>query len=308
MKKSFKEILGQSDPDMIGYAVDSMKDDKVSEDELARILNRVTGSVVGNDKSNDLTQNSSNRKRSALKKWIPVLSAAACLVIVVGVVLGIGILNRKPSATIIPLVREQAYSSAPMYYGDERSAGSHESQMEVNPSGLSVTAKLIETLPDTYTFFTDWNQKEYRLLRMSTVSLLKGVEMTDEFYYMIPVDFMTDFSRFDRFVIMDMAQFAYEYSVLFNKTQSKAEQLTLVLFGYGVYGYDSMGEKFMAFNNDGTFDETLWKSNSLWASQTEHAQAPEDIITAENRARQDINGTTDRYVHLLKDITGKAAD
>ena len=307
MKKSFKEILGQSDPDMIGYAVDSMKDDKVSEDELARILNRVTGSVVGNDKSNDLTQNSSNQKRSALKKWIHVLSAAACLVIVVGVVLGIGILNRKPPATVIPLVREQTSSSAPMYYGDERSAGGHESQAEVNSAGLSVTAKLIETLPDTYTFFTDWKQKEYRLLRMSTVSLLKGAEMTEEFYYMIPVDYMTDFSRFDRFVIIDMAQFAYEFSVLYNKTQSKAEQLSLVLFGYRVYGYDLMGSNFMAFNNEGIFDESLWNSNDLWISATEHSKAPADILTAENKARQDSNGA-DLYVHLLKDITGKAAE
>ena len=307
MKKSFKEILGQSYPDMIGYAVDRMKDDKVSVDTLARIRKRITGSTVYNGKSSDPAKKKSNQKRSSLKRWIPVLSAAACLVIAAGVVLGIGILNRKQPATVIPLVREKISSSAPMYYGDERSAGSHESQMEVNPFGLSVTAKLIETLPDTYTFFTDWNQKEYRLLRMSTVSLLKGVEMTDEFYYMIPVDFMTDFSRFNQFVIMDMAQFAYEYSVLFNKTQGKAEQLTLVLFGYGVYGYDSMGEKFMAFNNDGTFDETLWKSNSLWTSQTEHAQVPEDIITAENRARQDINGA-DLYVHLLKDIAGKASE
>ena len=307
MKKSFKEILEKSDPDMIGYAVDSIKDDRISEDTLARIRNRVTGSAVGNDKSSDPAKNTSNQKRSNPKKWIPILSAAACLVIVVGVVLGVGIFNRKSPATVIPLVREQTSSSAPMYYGDERSAGGHESQAEVNSAGLSVTAKLIESLPDTYTFFTDWKQKEYRLLRMSTVSLLKGAEMTEEFYYMIPVDYMTDFSRFDRFVIIDMAQFAYEFSVLYNKTQSKAEQLSLVLFGYRVYGYDLMGSNFMAFNNDGTFDESLWKSNSLWTSQTEHAQVPEDIITAENRARQDSNGAN-HYVHLLKDITGKAAE
>ena len=307
MKKSFKEILEKSDPDMIGYAIDSMKDDTVPEDAIVRIRERVAGSAVFNDKSNGLTKNTSNRKRSTLKRWIPIISAAACLVIVVGVVLGVGILNRKSHAPVIPLVREQTSSSAPIYYGDERSAGGHESQVEANPSGLSVTAKLVETLPDTYTFFSDWKQKEYRLLRMSTVSLLKGAEMTEEFYYMIPVDYMTDFSRFDRFVIMDMAQFAYEFSVLYNKTQGKAEQLNLVLFGYRVYGYDSMGGNFMAFNNDGTFDENLWRSNSLWISQTEHAQAPDNILTAENKARQDSNGA-DLYVHLLKDITGKAAD
>ena len=307
MKKSFKEILEKSDPDMIGYAIDSMKDDTVPEDAIVRIRKRVAGSAVCNDKSNDLTKNTSNRKRSSLKKWIPLLSAAACLVIVVGVVLGVGILNRKSPAPVIPLVREQTSSSAPIYYGDERSAGGHESQIDANPSGLSVTAKLVETLPDTYTFFSDWKQKEFRLLRMSTISLLKGIEMTDEFYYMIPVDYMTNFSRFDRFVIIDMAQFAYEFSVLYNKTQGKAEQLNLVLFGYREYGYDSMGRNFMAFNNDGTFDENLWRSNSLWISQTEHAQAPDNILTAENKARQDSKGAH-HYVHLLKDITGKAAE
>ena len=307
MKKSFKEILEKSDPDMIGYAIDSMKDDTVPEDAIVRIRERVAGSAVCNDKSNGLTKNTSNRKRSTLKRWIPIFSAAACLVIVVGVVLGVGILNRKSPAPVIPLVREQTSSSAPIYYGDERSAGGHESQIEANPSGLSVTAKLVETLPDTYTFFSDWKQKEYRLLRMSTVSLLKGAEMTDEFYYMIPVDYMTDFSRFDRFVIMDMAQFAYEFSVLYNKTQSKAEQLSLVLFGYRVYGYDLMGSNFMAFNNEGIFDESLWNSNDLWISATEHSKAPADILTAENKARQDSNGAN-HYVHLLKDITGKAAE
>ena len=307
MKKSFKEILEKSDPDMIGYAIDSMKDDTVPEDAIVRIRERVAGSAVGNDESSDPAKNTSNQKRSNPKKWIPILSAAACLVIVVGVVLGVGILNRKSPATVIPLVREQTSSSAPMYYGDERSAGGHESQAEVNSAGLSVTAKLIESLPDTYTFFPDWKQEEYRLLRMSTVSLLKGAEMTEEFYYMIPVDYMTDFSRFDRFVIIDMAQFAYEFSVLYNKTQSKAEQLSLVLFGYRVYGYDLMGSNFMAFNNEGIFDESLWNSNDLWISATEHSKAPADILTAENKARQDSNGA-DLYVHLLKDITGKAAE
>ena len=82
MKKSFKEILGKSDPDMIGYAVDSMKDDTVSEDTIARIQNRVTGMAAG-------------KKRSiAIRKWIPVVSAAACFIVVFGVLFFTGALKR----------------------------------------------------------------------------------------------------------------------------------------------------------------------------------------------------------------------
>ena len=82
MKKSFKEILGQSDPDMIGYAVDRMKDDTVSEDTIARIQNRVTGTATGKKKS------------ITIRKWIPVASAAACFIVVFGVLFFTGALKR----------------------------------------------------------------------------------------------------------------------------------------------------------------------------------------------------------------------
>ena len=63
--------------------------------------------------------------------------------------------------------------------GEESSVEATGAAPELNPNAISVTAKLAETLPDTYTFFDDWRQKEYRLLRMETVRLLKGRSMTD---------------------------------------------------------------------------------------------------------------------------------
>ena len=63
---------------------------------------KVSGDTVSRIQISVLKQNAPKQNRSSLKKWIPLLSAAACLVIVVGVVLGVGILNRRSPAPSIP--------------------------------------------------------------------------------------------------------------------------------------------------------------------------------------------------------------
>ena len=164
MKRSFKEILGQSDPDMIGYAVDSMKDYGVSEDTLARIRNRVTGSVVGNDKLNDPAKNTSNQKRSTLKKWIPVFSAAACLVIVVGVVLGIGILGQ--ASTVVLEVRNEQLN------GDELN---HTNDVEGEP----VVSVEDQKKGDKKT--VRFGNKQYDLEYKDTIAYVIGEVRVDEY-------------------------------------------------------------------------------------------------------------------------------
>lgn len=258
------------------------------------------------DRANEKEKTPEKRSRRVLIVSVAaVLAIAATATAVLNLLDNDGETPDAPTYTI-PLVREQIRSASPTYYGDENSAGgSGFAEAELIGSGISVTAELIEVLPDIYTFFDDWKQIEYRLLRMSAVSLLKGAEMTDEFYYLIPAAFMTDLSRYDRFVILDMAQFGYDHSVLFNKTNGKAEALSLALFGYGVYGRDGMGEKFMAFDKDGKFDGSLWKSNYSWAAQTGNAEPPADISEAENNAKRDNYGK-ELYVHLLRGIKGEA--
>lgn len=244
------------------------------------------------------------------KIWLHLGAVAACFALLVSAIIVVPML-RQNKPIPIPIVNIQTPSSAPRYYGNEFTTGmSVDGNMEVHPKGLSVTAQLVETLPDTYTFFDDWHQYEYRLLRMKTIKLLSGKEMTEEFYYMVPVDFMTDFSIFDTFVIKDMAQFGYEYSVMYNKTQGKAEQLHIVLFGYRNYGYYLMGTNFMAFDSDGNFDERLWNANEAWRAATENAQAVDTITQTENNISQEPNDDWGKnlYVHLLKDISSEAAN
>ena len=183
-----------------------------------------------------------------------------------GVIPGSGITddNNRPN---IPIVNVQLPSLAPQYYGSE-ATGYGGASAEINTEGVSVIARLITVLPDTYTFYDDWTQTEFHLLKMETVKLLKGENMTDTFYYIVPESFMTDYTIFDKFVIVDMGQYGYENSVLYNKTQSCAERLDIVLLGYLNTYFYCMGENFMAFDSNGNFDGRLWGANEYWASST----------------------------------------
>jgi hypothetical protein len=281
------------------------------------------------------TKDRLKKAKGQKRVWLRLGAVAACLLLVVSAVIILpmlreddrGVMTPQDSteeatsqdATIPvpdseadpykPIANLQIPSDMPVYYGSESSVGEYGAAGEINPSALSVTARLIETLPDTYTFFDDWRQYEFRLLRMETVKLLRGEKMTEEFYYLIPVEFMTDFSVFDCFVMEDMAQFSYEYAVMYNKTTGTAEQLTLVIFGYRVYGYRLMGEYFMAFDSDGNFDRGLWNANEAWAEQTQRVEQVATLEEAEQRILNDKSHYSDhRYAHSLENITGEAAD
>jgi hypothetical protein len=237
--------------------------------------------------------------------WTRIGAVAACFAVLIG---GVKLFFRQQHLTpAIPIVNVQSTSGAPLYYGSKASVGGSGSAGEVSTIGLTVKAQLIEALPDTYTFFDDWKQQEYRLLRMKTQKLLQGGEMTEEFYYLVPVEFMTDFSRFDCFVIRDMAQITYEYGIMYNKTQGTAEQLNLVIFGYHVYKYDELGEQMMAYNDIGVFDQRLWNANDLWKLVTEDAHGIATLSAAELLLQNDERHR-DRYVHLLKDVSKESAD
>ncbi len=267
---------------------------------------------IDNDLVEEYVKEKEHLKRKREKKkripWIKWASVAACfcLMIVITVVAVYQIQNKAdPNA---PIVNLQSPTNAPQFYGDENSIGiSSGGSAELSAVGLSITAELVEMLPDTYKFFNDWMQNEFRLLRMETVKLLKGTEMTEEFYYMIPVDFMTDYSIYDRFVIINMAQFGYEWHTIYNETQGQAERLNLPIFGYRVYGYDRLGENFIAYNSNGKRDERLWQSCDAWAEVASKHQLDKYVpMTIREAEQKEKAQSEDIYVHLLKDITGEA--
>ena len=163
-----------------------------------------------------------------------------------------------------PVDRLQMPTSSPLYYGSESAEGTSGISYSVPTDGISVTARVVEILEDTYTFFCDWEQREFRLLRMETVKLLGGTKMAKEFYYIVPAEFMMDFTIYHRCILVDMSQYGLGYSVIYNKTQNCAEQLDMPLFGYqGVRAPSILGLKMIPFDMQGYLDLDMWNSSRL---------------------------------------------
>lgn len=278
------------------------------------------------------------RKKKAVKAvWLRLGAVAACLALIVGSFLVVPMLlddgnlvvptpsttGTRPDSTNvpettedrirpnIPLVTIQNPSSAPQYYGMEFSDDSGPSA-EINTEGISVTSKLLEVLPDTYTFYDDWDQTKFRLLKMETVKLLKGGAMSECFYFIVAEPYMTDFTLYDRFVLIDMGQYGYEYSVLYNQTKGCAEQLDTALFGYSNVGFSWLGEGVMAFDADGRFDARLWESGEDWLSCTGWPDRCnpkyKSGYTLQQAEEENSFSDGDRFAHFLADATGEAAE
>lgn len=273
------------------------------------------------------------QKKPAGAAWVKWVAIAACFCLIVSAIVVVPMFldgnpevspegetatesTAEPDRPSIPIENAQAPSSAPQYYGSESSADiSGGASAERIRSGVSVTASLIQALPDTYTFFNDWKQTEFRLLRMKVITVLEGVDMPDEIYYIVPADYMTDFNVYDKFVCIDMAQYGYEYSVVYNQTKGCAEQLHAVLFGYSCINFGKLGENLMAFDAQGDFDIHLWTATESWTQSTQFTVAQNGtsyyddytLENAENAARESGHGGDFHYVHFLESVKGDAA-
>ena len=240
------------------------------------------------------------QKKRKKTVWFRAVIIAACLAVVVVCVLVTLILKGNHDLTIID---PQAPSLEPVYYG---SPSSLDLYGDAYVDGPSVIAEFVEALPDVYTVYGDWGQKEIMLIRMKTVKLLSGSqEMPEEFYYMVPVAFMTDFSLYDSFIIKRMGQASYEYAVLYNKTKGEPEQIHLAMFSYSAYGI-GMGEQFIAFDENGNFDRGLWESNDAWRKYSDNYESPgtlDEVAESESSRSNAYRGP-----NLLKHLSGEAVE
>ncbi len=171
--------------------------------------------------------------------------------------------------------------------GDDGSSGSSGgSQAMLNTTGISVQAKALSILPDVYMR----QNTECILIHMKTLKAYNTGGMVDEFYYMLPVEYKTDFMKYDVLVIKDMCQYSYDYHVFYNQAKKCYEVVTLPIFGswhnYGIY------HGFWAFT-DGKFDVSLWESNATWADNFKtdleryyNVYAPYRIVTADTTIEQ----------------------
>lgn len=239
------------------------------------------------------------KKKRKKTVWFRAVIIAACLAVVVCVLVTL-ILKGNHDLTIID---PQAPSLEPVYYGSQSSLDLYGDALLDGPS---VIAEFVEALPDVYTVYDDWDQDEIMLIRMKTVKLLGGSkEMPEEFYYMVPVAFMTDFSLYDSFIIKRMGQASYEYAVLYNKTKGEPEQIHLAMFSYSAYGI-GMGEQFIAFDENGNFDRGLWESNDAWRKYSDNYESPgtlDEVAESESSRSNAYRGP-----NLLKHLSGEAVE
>ena len=269
----------------------------------------------------DKLQNKTNKSKSK-GLWLRVGAVAACLALILGAVIVVPMLRDGGSDVTTdsgigtpntPIVNVQIPSPAPQYYGSNITPfvqGS--SGADIITDGISVTAKIVSILPDTYTFYDDWGQKPYRIIEFEVLRVLRGINMTDSFYFLIPERYMTDFSKYDCFVIKDMGMFGYDHSVLYNQTDGCAEQFDKVIFGSLCTDANYIvGENFKAFKKDGYFDVSLWNANDAWKRATQWIfdyTDPYDSDYTLKQAEEDAkDGFDGREVVLLNTLTGDAA-
>ena len=264
-------------------------------------------------------------KRNKLKTkslWLRIAAVAACLALMLGAIIVVPMMwDDSPDVTTdsgigtpnIPIVNVQIPSPAPQYYGSNISPFVQgASGADIATDGISVTARIISILPDTYTFYDDWGQKPYRIIEFEVLRVLRGINMTDSFYFLIPERYMTDFSKYDCFVIKDMGMFGYDHSVLYNQTDGCAEQFDKVIFGSLCTDANYIvGENFKAFKKDGYFDVSLWNANDAWKRATQWIfdyTNPYDSDYTLKQAEEDAkDGFDGREVVLLNTLTGDAA-
>ena len=196
------------------------------------------------------------RKMNAFVRW-GSLVAGICTLLIVCIIL---------NHVMLPEV-QRVFSEAPMFYGDSFAEGNGKVAEESPWWGISVTARLKKVLPDTYSFFDSWAQTKFRLLKMEVINVLSNGEMTDEFYFIVPVDYMTDYTVFDKLVLENMGQYCYEHSVLYNRTRQCAEVIDGVVFGRS-NEWLSLDKNVMAFDWLGRLDVRLWSSTEAWSKST----------------------------------------
>lgn len=121
---------------------------------------------------------------------------------------------------------------------------------------MSVHAKIVEILPDTYCFYDVFNRNTktaYRILRLRVLDTIVGSNMPSQIYYLLPAYLSMDLMEYDSFIVT-VRQLGVENHTMVNATQQTLEAFTLLFEPWSV---DACWGSVMAFS-DGVLDPSLW--------------------------------------------------
>lgn len=145
--------------------------------------------------------------------------------------------------------------------GNPSSSTNSGSDAEIRIRYISVTARAVEMLPDTY-HIIDQSTNKFRLVRMEIIRTFRGQCPVDSFYYILPEDYVTDLTKYDALVLPLVRQFGHINYVLYNDSTQELQAMDLVVLGYYTYLID----KITAFS-DGYIDTSLWTSTESWSKE-----------------------------------------
>ena len=212
-------------------------------------------------------------------QWKHWTSIAACLALVIAVVMIVNPFQMKETQATDP-IEQKPPIALPIIHNTELQASASPDKAYIghkpaNPSKLCVDyayyfiyieARAVEILPDTYIEYAGWNSAEIRIARMQTIFSHEEMNVPEEFYLALDPKFMVDFLQYDCLVLPYLYQYGVENTALYNVVKKSPEAFDLILFGTpGFRG----GVTIYAFT-DGTFDESLWTINEVWADDTEY--------------------------------------
>lgn len=247
---------------------------------------------------------SKNRNRHLPFK---ILAACLCLILISAAVISLfdipsNLPFLKPTVLDDTIIIE--YCEAPQtltYYGrpytDSEDSGNDMLFAEEYSPFASMIVRLIETLPYTYTFY-DCPEIEYMLLKMEIQEVLRGNDLPNEFYYLIPEGCFTDFSIYDCFIIEDVVQYGYDYSVMYNTAKNCPEKLDMILLGaYNLPLVQNGGASdIIAFDTNGNLDSRLYESTDGFKVGTGwDNKETQDRITKEYGTLEDAKNTILEY-------------
>lgn len=246
----------------------------MKNERLFELLCEIDEELIDESEKVSVISNGKRNRNLTLK----FLAACLCIILISAVIIG---LARKPadSPTVYTsegdaiMIENCETSQSPLYYGNPDLSGNvsniDTSYAPERSPFAAVTVRLIEPLPDIYTFY-DHSKIEYMILKMEVLEVLRGKNIPNEFYFLIPENYYTDFSIYDKFVLADIIQYSYDYSVMYNTTKDCSVTLDMVLFGNHGWGVQTSSGTYntIAFDENGNFDSRLYESTESFSRAT----------------------------------------
>ena len=206
-------------------------------------------------------------EKSPKRKWLMVITAAvACVSLLVGIFC---VIHRQRYGPVRKTIGEKSVDLTQLSYAIPDSpyidlsnlVGMIDVDEVFHPTKqfgqtMSVHAKIIEILPDTYCFFNGYGRigrTAYRILRLRVLDTIVGSNMPSQIYYLLPAYLSMDLTEYDSFIVT-VRQLGLEDYTMVNATQQTLEAFTLLFEPWSV---DACWGSVMAFS-DGVLDPSLW--------------------------------------------------